>query len=116
MMLTLSNSNIGMWTVIHVAGEVDMATGPQLRQEIVRQVSEGNIHLVVDLRNVDFIDSTGLGILVGGVKRARSNGGDFRCSGLSSSLEEVFALTGLDSVLAVVDLDQDPSSWTKLNE
>ena len=112
MMLTLSYSNIGQWTILHVVGEVDMATGPQLRQEIVRQVSQGNSHIVVDLQNVDFIDSTGLGILVGGVKRARSNGGEFRCAGLSNTLKEVFALTGLDSVLLSVELDQDPSTWT----
>ena len=73
MMLTLSCSNIDQWTILHVVGEVDMATGPQLRQEIVREVSQGSSHIVVDLQNVDFIDSTGLGILVGGVKRARSN-------------------------------------------
>ena len=116
MMLTLSHSTIGDWTIIHVVGEVDMATGPQLRQEIVRHVSEGSVHIVVDLQNVDFLDSTGLGILVGGVKRARSNGGDLRCSGLSSSLQEVFSLTGLDSVLSSVDLNQDPSTWAPLNE
>ena len=90
MMLTLSHSTIGVWTIIHVVGEVDMATGPQLRQEIDRHVSEGSVHIVVDLQNVDFLDSTGLGILVGGVIRARSYGGDFRCSGLSSSLQELF--------------------------
>lgn len=111
MMLAISHSNIGQWIVLHVVGEVDMATGPQLRQEIVRQVSEGNSRIVIDLENVDFIDSTGLGILVGGVKRAKSNGGDLRCSGLSDNLKEVFNLTGLDSVLAIVDLDQDPSTW-----
>ena len=72
MMLTLSHSTIGVWTIIHVVGEVDMATGPQLRQEIVRHVSEGSVHIVVDLQNVDFLDSTGLGILVGGVKRAEA--------------------------------------------
>ena len=113
MMLAISHSNIGQWSVIHVVGEVDMATGPQLRQEIVRQVSEGNSHIVIDLENVDFIDSTGLGILVGGVKRTKSNGGDLRCSGLSDNLKEVFNLTGLDSVLVVVDLNQDPSTWEK---
>ncbi len=111
MMLTLSHSNIGQWSVIHIVGEVDMATGPQLRQEIVRQVSEGNSHIVIDLEQVDFIDSTGLGILVGGVKRTKSNGGDLRCAGLSDNLKEVFNLTGLDSVLVAVDLNQDPSTW-----
>ena len=111
MMLSLSHSQIGEWNIIHIVGELDMATGPQLRQEIVRQVTGGNTHIVVDLENVDFIDSTGLGILVGGLKRTKSVGGDLCCTGLSDNLKEVFKLTGLDTVLVNVDLSEDPNTW-----
>ena len=87
---------------VHVAGEVDMATCPQLRQEIVGQIGRGNINLVVDLGDVDFIDSTGLGVLIGGLKRARGHGGDLRVSGVDERLEKVFELTGLGEILLVV--------------
>lgn len=80
-----------------------MATCPQLRQEIVSQISQGNHQLVIDLDSVDFIDSTGLGVLIGGLKRARSQGGDLRVSGVDERLEKIFDLTGLGDVLAVVD-------------
>jgi anti-sigma B factor antagonist len=110
-MLGISHSTRGQWNVLHVMGELDMGTGPQLRQEIVRHVTAGNFHIVIDLQNIDFIDSTGLGILIGGLKRARSHGGDLRCAGLSDHLKEVFDLTGLGNVFALVDLGEEPSTW-----
>lgn len=82
-----------------------MATGPRLRQEFVSHIGEGRHHLVVDLSAVDFIDSTGLGVLIGGLKRARSRGGDLKVAGLHGRLEKVFELTGLGEVLAVVDVE-----------
>ena len=81
-----------------------MATCPQLRQEIVGQISAGHTHLVIDLGGVEFIDSTGLGVLIGGLKRTRSQGGDLRVSRVGERLEKMFELTGLGDVLAVVDL------------
>lgn len=108
-MLTVSVSDAASWTVLRVGGEVDMATCPQLRQEIVTQITRGNHRLVVDLDAVDFIDSTGLGVLIGGLKRARSHGGDLRVSGVDERLGKVFELTGLGDVLAIVDL-ADPET------
>lgn len=108
-MLTVSVSDAASWTVLRVRGEVDMATCPQLRQEIVGQIAQGNHQIVIDLEAVDFIDSTGLGVLIGGLKRARSHGGDLRVSGVDDRLEKVFELTGLGDVLAVVDLS-DPET------
>ncbi len=90
-------------TVLRVRGEVDMATCPDLRQAIVTQITQGELNLVVDLTEVDFIDSTGLGVLIGGLKRARALGGDLRVSGVEGQIKKVFALTGLGDVLVVVD-------------
>ena len=80
-----------------------MATGPELRQRIVQYVQDGHINIVLDLTNVDFVDSTGLGVLIGGLKRTRSHGGDLRCIGLTEPLKEMFKLTGLDTVLTQED-------------
>ena len=107
-MLGLRVDALGPWTVLRVSGEIDMATGPQLRQEIIHQIDRGFCNLVVDLDAVDFIDSTGLGVLIGGLKRTRSHGGDLRVSGLSGHVAEVFRLTGLVDVLALIDLS-DPA-------
>ncbi len=91
------------WVILQINGEIDMATGPELRQRIVQYVQEGHVHIVIDLTDVDFIDSTGLGVLIGGLKRTRSHGGDLQCIGLSESLKEMFKLTGLDAVLTEKD-------------
>ena len=89
--------------VVHLNGEIDMATGPELRQRIVQYVQDGHTNIVLDLTNVDFVDSTGLGVLIGGLKRTRSHGGDLRCIGLTEPLKEMFKLTGLDTVLTQED-------------
>ena len=106
-LLSVGVSHSGSWTILSVRGEIDMATCPQLRQEIVAQISAGHTHLVIDLGGVKFIDSTGLGVLIGGLKRTRSQGGDLRVSRVGERLEKMFELTGLGDVLAVVELS-DP--------
>ena len=57
--------------VIALDGEVDVYTSPRLKQEMVDLLNRGLVHLVVDLNNVKYLDSTGLGVLIGGLKRAR---------------------------------------------
>ena len=91
------------WVLLQIIGEIDMATGPELRQRIVHYVQEGHVNILIDLAEVDFIDSTGLGVLIGGLKRTRSHDGDLQCIGLSESLKEMFKLTGLDAVLTEKD-------------
>jgi anti-sigma B factor antagonist len=54
----------GDWAVLAVRGEIDVATAPQLREELLELVSAGRKQIVVDLSGVDFLDSTGLGVLV----------------------------------------------------
>ena len=62
-------SEIGGWTVVNVYGELDVATSPQLREMLIRLVSEGSSRLVLDLDLVDFLDSTGLGTIISALKR-----------------------------------------------
>ena len=103
MMLGITEQFRDNWVLLQINGEIDMATGPELRQRIVQYVQEGHAHIIIDLTEVDFIDSTGLGVLIGGLKRTRSHDGDLQCIGLSESLKEMFKLTGLDAVLTEQD-------------
>ncbi len=103
-MLGITEQFRDKWVLLQISGEIDMATGPELRQRIVQYVQEGHLHIILDLAKVDFIDSTGLGVLIGGLKRTRSHGGDLQCIGLSESLKEMFKLTGLDAVLTEKDV------------
>lgn len=89
------------WTVVAPVGDVDLSSAPDLRRQLVAAVSATGGRVVVDLAGVHFVDSQGLGTLVGGVKRARSHGGDLRLAAPAPEVADVLALTGLDRALIV---------------
>jgi anti-sigma B factor antagonist len=86
------------WVVVAVSGEIDVATAPRLREQLVSLVTEGRHHIVVDLDGVDFIDSTGLGVLVGALKRVRTHHGELALVCNSSRIRKGFEITGLTRV------------------
>lgn len=90
-------------TVLAVKGEVDVYTAPRLRERLVELVTEGKRKIVVDLEGVDFLDSTGLGVLVGGLKRLRSNDGEMALVSTQSRILKVFEITGLTKVFSIHD-------------
>ena len=90
-------------TVLAVKGEVDVYTAPRLRERLVELVTEGKRKIVVDLEGVDFLDSTGLGVLVGGLKRLRSNDGEMSLVSTQSRILKVFEITGLTKVFSIHD-------------
>ena len=87
------------WEVLTVTGEIDMATAPRFRQRLLALISGGAQNVVIDLSGVDYIDSTGLGVLMGGAKRVRSAGGDIRLVTTGPRLADLIELTRLDRVL-----------------
>jgi len=91
--------------VCTVVGELDVATAPRLRQEIVRVVSEavGPPRIVVDLAGVDFLDSTGLGVLLGGLKRARAQHGTIALCRAEPQVRKVFEVTRVIEILPLHD-------------
>lgn len=91
------------WAVLSVRGEVDVCTAPRLRERLIELVSSGQRHIVVDLDGVDFLDSTGLGVLVGGLKRVRSQGGELALVCTRGPILKVFEITGLTKVFAIHD-------------
>lgn len=82
-------------------GELDMASAPQLRGELLGLVERGIRSVTVDLAQLDFIDSTGLSVLVSGLKRLRECGGDLTVRSPSPSARKVSEITGLNQIFAV---------------
>jgi anti-sigma B factor antagonist len=101
--LGLDVTDHGSTTVLTVRGEVDVYTAPRLREKLVELVSQGKHNIVVDLEAVDFLDSTGLGVLVGGLKRLRSHDGDLSLVCTQHRILKVFEITGLTKVFAIHD-------------
>ena len=90
-------------TVIEVGGEIDVYTAPKLRERIIELVDEGQYHLVVDLEKVEFLDSTGLGVLVGGLKKVRAHDGSLQLICTQERLLKIFRITGLAKVFVIHD-------------
>ena len=91
------------WAVLAVQGEVDVYTAPRFRERLIELVSQGKHRIVVNLEGVDFLDSTGLGVLVGGLKRLRSHEGDLTLVCTQHRILKVFEITGLTKVFSIHD-------------
>ena len=103
MELTLEHRTEGAATVLVVAGEVDVYTAPKLREKLVELVSDGHYNIVVDMTKVEFLDSTGLGVLVGGLKRVRSHNGSLELVCNQERILKIFRITGLTKVFPIHD-------------
>jgi anti-sigma B factor antagonist len=87
--------------VLEVAGDVDINTAPILRDRLIDIVNQGEVHLIVDLRDVDFLDSTGLGTLAGALKRVTVRDGSLQVVCANDRMSQLFDITGLARFIPV---------------
>ncbi len=87
--------------VVDVAGEVDVYTAPRLRELLIDLVNKNNYQLVVNMDEVEFLDSTGLGVLVGAVKRVRAHDGSVDIVCTQQRILKIFRITGLTKVFGI---------------
>jgi anti-sigma B factor antagonist len=87
--------------VIALAGEVDLYTAPEFKQHLLDAIANGAGYVVVDFSDTTFIDSTTLGVLVGGVKRLRMNDGRLALVCSDRNITKIFEITGLDRVFTI---------------
>jgi anti-sigma B factor antagonist len=99
--LTLTTREAGGKTVVSVGGEIDVYTAPKLRDQITELVGDGSYHIVIDMEGVEFLDSTGLGVLVGGLKKVRAHDGSLELVCTQDRLLKIFRITGLAKVFAI---------------
>jgi len=87
--------------VIELGGEVDLYTAPEFKERMIQIIESGKKQIVVDLSKATFIDSTTLGVLVGGVKRLRPAGGSLAVVSTDQNISKIFEITGLDRVFPI---------------
>ena len=87
--------------VIALAGEVDLYTAPEFKQQLLEVIGQGGKEVIVDFTETTFIDSTTLGVLVGGVKRLRTNDGQLSLVCSDRNITKIFEITGLDRVFTI---------------
>jgi anti-sigma B factor antagonist len=90
-------------TVITVAGDIDVLNAPRLRELLIELIDAGRLHFVVDVEKVTFLDSTGLGVLIGGWRRVRDHGGCIALAGAPKPIRQIFHVTCLTHNFALYD-------------
>jgi anti-sigma B factor antagonist len=103
MEMTVDVETRGPYAVVNVGGEVDVFTAPKLREQLVDLVEKGSHHIVVNLEGIDFLDSTGLGVLVAGLKRVKAHNGTLSLISTKEKILKLFRITGLTKVFPVHD-------------
>lgn len=98
-MITVDTEQSPGVAVVRPEGRLTMVTAPDLRSAVADAVAAGRPRVVVDLSAVEFIDSSGLGAVIGGLKTARQAGGDLRIAAAGEQVRMVLQLTNLDRVL-----------------
>src|SRR5919108_1118881 len=99
--LDVETTQRGEASILTLRGEIDVYTAPRLRQSIVDLVDGGTRQIVVDMEKVDFLDSTGLGVLVGGLKRVKDRDGSMKLIATQDRILKIFDITGLSKVFPI---------------
>lgn len=96
--------------VIKLAGEVDVYTAPQLKQQMISMLEAGARQILIDLTDVDYFDSTALGVLIGGLKRMRERDGNLSLVCPNARIRRVFEITGLDKIFDIYSSMEEAKS------
>jgi anti-sigma B factor antagonist len=99
--------------VISLAGEVDLYTAPEFKQQLLEVIGQGGKQVIVDFSDTTFIDSTTLGVLVGGVKRLRTNEGQLSLVCSDRNITKIFEITGLDRVFTIYPTREEALAQVK---
>jgi anti-sigma B factor antagonist len=101
--LKLDTHNKDGIEIVDVEGEIDVYTAPRLRELLIDLVNKQHYHLIVNMEKVEFLDSTGLGVLVGGLKRVRAHDGSLDLVCTQERILKIFRITGLTKVFGIHD-------------
>lgn len=97
----------GKASMIELEGEVDVYTAPQLKQQIINMLDSGTYNVIVNLSAVEYLDSTALGVLIGGLKRLRERNGTLDLICPNPRIKRIFEITGLDKIFDIYSSEDE---------
>ena len=97
-------------SVLGVTGEIDVHTAKEFKEAVDALIGAGQKHVVLDMRQVTYMDSSGFGTLLSATKRVRPRGGSVNLAGCTSAINRIMHITRLDSIFGVFDSVEEACS------
>jgi anti-sigma B factor antagonist len=94
------NESNSLWDVC-LSGEIDVSTANEVKENLINLISKQSADIKLDMTNLDYIDSTGLGALIGVLKRLKENDRDIYITNTKKNVRKIFNITGLDKIFKV---------------
>jgi len=89
-----------------LSGEIDAYTASELTEKLVPLMKKKGNKIIVDLSDIEYMDSTGLGVFVGALKTSKKNGSELILKNLTDRVQRLFEITGLNEVIAIENDDR----------
>jgi anti-sigma B factor antagonist len=86
---------------IHIAGEIDILSSQDLKKQLYDLIDEFEVDIEVDFTNLKYIDSSGLGVFIGALKRIREKNKDIYIINMKDNIKKLFLITGLDKLFII---------------
>lgn len=102
--------------VLRLSGELDLSSVPEVRRAIRELIEENSVSFVINLTQLEFIDSSGLGVLVGGLARVREKQGEIKIACNNRRILRVFEMTRLTQLFEIYDTEEDAAKDFKTGE
>jgi anti-sigma B factor antagonist len=99
--------------VIVLEGEVDVYTAPQLKLQMINLLEKGSKQVIINLEKVEYLDSTALGVMIGGLKRMREIGGNISLLCPNPRIRRIFEITGLDRIFDIRAAEEQEESSSR---
>ena len=111
MNLTIAVRKVSAETrVLTVQGEIDVYTSAYLKEHVATAIAEGAKHVAMNLSGVEYLDSTGLGVLIGALKNLKERNGSLILIGPSRRISRIFEITGLHKIFTVYQTEAEAAS------
>lgn len=106
MNLHIETKEVNSIPIIKLEGEIDVYTAPRVKSRMIDLVDQGKYDIIIDLQKIDFLDSSGLGVLVGGLKRVKPHEGSIVLVINEERIMKIFKITGLNKVFPIYESEE----------